>query len=236
MKWSPNETKFAVGSGARCISVCYFEKENDWWVSKHLKKPIRSTILSLDWHPNSVLLAAGSSDSKFRVFSAFIKGLDSKPESTGWGEKLPFNTICADYSVGGWVHDVSFSKDGSSVAFVGHDSSVNIAFPDRVVTKRTQFLPFTCVLFLDNIYVGGHDCEILQFDTNLNFVEKVKGESKQSKTVTNKFKLMDLKGQTKSTADLLSVHQNSIKTLQWIGNGISSTGLDGKLCVWNGLQ
>ena len=22
--------KFAVGSGARCISVCYFEKENDW--------------------------------------------------------------------------------------------------------------------------------------------------------------------------------------------------------------
>ena len=24
--------KFAVGSGARCISVCYFEKENDWLV------------------------------------------------------------------------------------------------------------------------------------------------------------------------------------------------------------
>ena len=24
------EDKFAVGSGARLISVCYFEKENDW--------------------------------------------------------------------------------------------------------------------------------------------------------------------------------------------------------------
>lgn len=36
------------------------------WVCKHIKKPIRSTILSLDWHPNNVLLAAGSCDFKCR--------------------------------------------------------------------------------------------------------------------------------------------------------------------------
>lgn len=30
VKWSPLENKFAVGSGARLISVCYFESENDW--------------------------------------------------------------------------------------------------------------------------------------------------------------------------------------------------------------
>ncbi len=24
------ENKFAVGSGARVVSVCYFEEENDW--------------------------------------------------------------------------------------------------------------------------------------------------------------------------------------------------------------
>uniref|UniRef100_A0A4W5LKV4 Actin related protein 2/3 complex, subunit 1A n=1 Tax=Hucho hucho TaxID=62062 RepID=A0A4W5LKV4_9TELE len=65
VKWSPLENKFAVGSGARLISVCYFESDNDWWVSKHIKKPIRSTILSLDWHPNNVLLAAGSCDFKW---------------------------------------------------------------------------------------------------------------------------------------------------------------------------
>lgn len=64
VKWSPRENKFAVGSGARLISVCYFESENDWWVSKHIKKPIRSTITSLDWHPNNILLAAGSTDYK----------------------------------------------------------------------------------------------------------------------------------------------------------------------------
>ena len=40
-----SETKFAVGSGARLIAVCYFEVDNDWWVSKHIKKPIRSTVL-----------------------------------------------------------------------------------------------------------------------------------------------------------------------------------------------
>lgn len=31
VKWSPLENKFALGSGARLISVCYFEEENDWW-------------------------------------------------------------------------------------------------------------------------------------------------------------------------------------------------------------
>jgi WD domain, G-beta repeat. len=61
------ENKFAVGSGARLISVCYFESENDWWVSKHIKKPIRSTITSIDWHPNNVLLVAGSADFKVSI-------------------------------------------------------------------------------------------------------------------------------------------------------------------------
>lgn len=78
VRWSPNEDKFAVASGARAIAVCYFEEDNDWWVSKHIKKPIRSTVLSVDWHPNNVLLAAGSADNKARVFSAFIKGVDKK--------------------------------------------------------------------------------------------------------------------------------------------------------------
>ena len=39
-----SEDKFAVGSGARLISVSYYEEDNDWWVSKHIKKPIRSTV------------------------------------------------------------------------------------------------------------------------------------------------------------------------------------------------
>lgn len=34
VKWSPLENKFALGSGARLISVCYFEEENDWLVAQ----------------------------------------------------------------------------------------------------------------------------------------------------------------------------------------------------------
>ena len=60
------------------IAICSFDPENNWWVSKLLKKPIRSTVLAVDWHPNNVLLAAGSADMKARVFSAYIKELDDK--------------------------------------------------------------------------------------------------------------------------------------------------------------
>jgi actin related protein 2/3 complex subunit 1A/1B len=78
VRWSPKEDKFAVASGARTISVCHFEADNDWWVSKHIKKPIRSTVFSVDWHPGNILIAAGSADMKARVFSAYIKDVDDK--------------------------------------------------------------------------------------------------------------------------------------------------------------
>jgi len=94
VRWSPLENKFAAASGARCdsksyslepsepiiraIAICSFDEENNWWVSKLLKKPIRSTVLSVDWHPNNVLLAAGSPDMKARVFSAYIGDVDEK--------------------------------------------------------------------------------------------------------------------------------------------------------------
>ena len=34
--------------------------------------------LSIDWHPNNVLLVAGCADTKPCVFSAYIKGMDKK--------------------------------------------------------------------------------------------------------------------------------------------------------------
>ena len=44
VRWSPLENKFAVGCAAKLVSVCYFERENDWWVSKHIKKHLKSTV------------------------------------------------------------------------------------------------------------------------------------------------------------------------------------------------
>lgn len=121
----------------RAIAVCSFDAENNWWVARQLKKPIRSTVLSVDWHPNNVLLAAGSADMKARVLSAYIKDVDkrlvlhrggytrmtetlsTRPAATIWGEKLPFNTVCGEYAspAGGWVHAVSFSPSGDVLAF-----------------------------------------------------------------------------------------------------------------------
>ena len=49
------------------MQVCYYDKDNDWWVAKHIKKPLRSTVTCLDWHPNNVLLAAGATDYKVRI-------------------------------------------------------------------------------------------------------------------------------------------------------------------------
>merc|ERR1712080_587174 len=98
VRWSPEENKFAVGSGARIISVCYFEKENDWWVAKHIKKPLRSTITALDWHPNNILLAAGAADFKVRVFSGYVKEIEPRPSATTWGAKMPMGNMMAEFS------------------------------------------------------------------------------------------------------------------------------------------
>jgi len=169
VKWSPLEDKFAVGSGARAIAICSFDPENDWWVSRLLKKPIRSTVLSVDWHPNNVLLAAGSADMKARVFSAFIKDVDKRPAPTVWGEKLPFNTICGEYTspAGGWVHAVGFSPSGDVLAFASHDSSVSIVYPGgpTIFNIRISSLPFVSLVWTaeDSLVTAGHDCQPIVF-------------------------------------------------------------------------
>ena len=67
-------------------------------MSKHIKKPIRSTVLSLDWHPNNCLIACGCADFKTRVFSAYVKDCDEKPESTCWGKKMTMGNLMAEFS------------------------------------------------------------------------------------------------------------------------------------------
>lgn len=174
VRWSPDEQKFAVGSGSRTIAVCQYDDESNWWVAKHIKKPLRSTVLAIDWHPNSVLLAAGSADARCRVFSAFIKGVDSKPAPSKWGERLPFNTVCADFgsSAGGWVHDVAFSPSGDALAFVSHDATVTVVYPSgpdqppaAIWAIKLPTLPLVSLTFCnEDVFVGaGHDCQPLVF-------------------------------------------------------------------------
>ena len=234
VRWSPSELKFAVGSGARVISICYFEEENDWWVSKHLKKPIRSTITSIAWHPNSVLLAAGSTDSHARVFSSFIKGVDARPEATVWGERLPFNTVCGEYlnNSAGWIHGCSFSPSGNALAFTAHDSSITVAYPSgpdqppvAVISVSTQLLPFMGLVWKDEneIIAAGYDCEAYRFQGNergwhISGSMESKGRpglsGVQEESALNMFKQMDLKGKVKDDTQLKTIHQNTISTIR----------------------
>lgn len=71
-----SETKFAIGSGAKTVCVCYYEPENNWWISKHIKKKHASSVTDVAWHPNSLLLATASTDCRCRIYSAFVKGVD----------------------------------------------------------------------------------------------------------------------------------------------------------------
>ncbi|XP_044771660.1 actin-related protein 2/3 complex subunit 1A isoform X1 [Neomonachus schauinslandi] len=226
VKWSPLENKFAVGSGARLISVCYFESENDWWVSKHIKKPIRSTVLSLDWHPNNVLLAAGSCDFKCRVFSAYIKEVDEKPASTPWGSKMPFGQLMSEFGgsgAGGWVHGVSFSASGSRLAWVSHDSTVSVADASKSVqvsTLKTEFLPLLSVSFVseNSVVAAGHDCCPMLFNYDdrgcLTFVSKLdipKQSIQRNMSAMERFRNMDKRATTEDRNTALeTLHQNSI--------------------------
>jgi len=259
VSWSPKEDKFAVGSSARLISVCYFEKENDWWVSKHIKKPIRSTVLCLDWHPNNLLLAAGSSDFKTRVFSAFIKEVDGKTNTdTIWGKKSSFGSCLSEFSNGrgGWVHGVSFSASGNKLAWVGHDSSisvVNAANDNKMATIKGDFLPFmACVWASENsIITAGYDYVPVLFShddsDSLTMGQKLDVPKKKESTGTvsamAKFRTLDKQAQSAddSAADagVKTTHQNAITQVQISAGSKSAatkfttSGVDGRIVVWD---
>lgn len=233
-RWSPDGSKFAVGLADRIVAVCYYEPENDWWVSKHLKKPLRLTITSLLWHPNNVLLACGLTDGHARVFSAYIKGLDAKPEPSAWGAKLPFQTLCGDFSTttGAWIHAVAFSPAGDALAYVLHDAELHVVYPSQegqppklFLQVTTNHLPFTLLVYaLDTqVVAAGHGGNLVVFEGSASAwsESRVVGSSEPNPTVRapanddddeisshqalNMFKQMDLKGRVAKGSVLSSL-------------------------------
>ena len=37
-RWTPDGRKFSVGSGAKCVPIAHYESDQDWWISKMIKK------------------------------------------------------------------------------------------------------------------------------------------------------------------------------------------------------
>ncbi|MCJ8739034.1 hypothetical protein PDJAM_G00042550 [Pangasius djambal] len=252
VKWSPLENKFALGSGAKLISVCYFEKENDWWLSKHIKKGICSTVLSLDWHPNNILLAAGSADLHCRVFSTYIKEIEDKPGPTPWGAKMPFGEMLLENKdCGGWVHSVAFSPSGDMLAWVSHNSAISVADATQgkeVTQLSTEHLPLLSLLYISEteIVAAGHDCCPYHFSYKgpgkLEFVRKLgiaKQTSKNSMSAMQHFRNLDKKATTdEEDNELSTLHQNSITQLCVVEGDkakvekFSSVSLDGAMVLW----
>lgn len=254
VKWSPNEDKFAVASSAKVVSVCHFEEDNDWWVSKHIKKH-RSTVLKVAWHPNNNILATACTDYKARVFSAAIKGVDKKPEPTVWGEPKIFGDLLGEFDCTAWVHGITFSTSGNILAYSGHDSTVSFVDPqagNNATTIRLSGLPLLDLLFLDDTRLvgAGHDCMPFLF-TNAggwSFTKSFDGEKKEAPKAGEAgagaramFQNMDSRGTTDSSSlqtVLDTKHQNTItclrpyKKMSGKTTEFTSSGLDGNVVFW----
>lgn len=253
VRWSPLENKFAVGSGAKLVSVCYYEKENDWWVSKQIKKPIKSTVTCIDWHPNNVLLAVGACDFKARVFSAYVKEVDEKPSPNPWGSKLPFGALLSEVACSGWIHSVAFSPSGCRLVFVSHDSSIALIDTNRstneAVVLRTTRLPLTSVQWIteNGIIAAGHDCSPMLFtykDNKLKFVTMLDVPSEQKSTNANnamqKFRDIDRRAVSEAVnVQLKTLHQNAItQIVPHSGRNdnlqkFTTCGIDGLVALWD---
>jgi len=250
-QWSPKEDKFAVGSGAKLVSVCYFEPDNNWWVSKHIREKVDSTITCLDWHPNNVLLAAGGTDNRARVVSGFVSGIDKKEDvknGTAFGNKLPFGLLLAEFQVNGWVQSIKWSPSGNQLAWSSQDSTVHFlncpSTEHTVQSIPTKFLPFRDLIWTNEnnvVFVGFDANPTLYVNTGSSWkfdrlldVKQAAGTGKAlaAKDVWTARTNLGSESAGQDTK-LETQHQNCVTVIRLVDNKTFSTsGNDGNLGIW----
>lgn len=259
VQWSPKENKFAVGSGAKTVCICYYEQENNWWVSKIIRKRHDSSVTSVAWHPNNILLATTSTDGKCRVFSTFIKGVDSKHSSSGSSDtKFGEQIMQLDLSHS-WTFGIRWSPSGNTLAYAGHDSM--IYFVDDVGSSPSaqsvafRDLPLRDVLFLsERMVIGvGYDCNPMVFVADerglwsfLRFLDEKKQPSSAKYGSQFSETFGKLYGQSKfgsnetNESSRTRAHENCIisvvplkKARDSIVTTFTTAGLDGKVVTWD---
>jgi len=234
-RWSVDENKFVVGSGGKIVSVCSFDKENNWWVAKQIKKnvPHKSTITAVAYHPtDNLLMATGCCDLKARLLNSWLKDVDAKDK------KSEFAQVHVEHDSKGWVHDVQFSPSGDLFAFVDHSASLTItSVKDHsiVASISTSHLPFMKLLWLSEnaIVVVGHDFTPILFSNSSGWKCLGRAEKeapKEEKRTVGK--------ETPTAPEVTSRHRNCINSLAYYKKekGIVSdfiTGsLDGRILFW----
>lgn len=263
VQWSPKENKFAVGSGAKTVCICYYEQENNWWVSKLIRKRHESSVTSVAWHPNNILLATTSTDGKCRVFSTFIKGVDTR-DSAGPSADSKFGEQIMQLDLSFcWAFGIKWSPSGNTFAYVGHNSM--IYFVDDVGPSPSaqsvafRDLPLRDVLFIsERIVIGvGFDCNPMVFTADerglwsfLRFLDERKIATSSSRygsqfsETFGKFYSQSKYGTSNDTSEPSRrrgiAHENcinSIVAMKKAGDSISTrfstSGLDGKVVIWD---
>merc|ERR1719228_2809907 len=147
---------------------------------------------------------------------------------------------------GGWVHAVSFSADGSKLAWVGHDSSISVADAGKemmVMKLRTDLLPMLTLTWISSntLVAAGHNCVPITFsvDQGGRLEEDKKQETTGASSAMRMFQNKDRLGQSELESKLNTTHQNQISELR-IHSGnkgnvttISTCAGDGKLVIWD---
>ncbi|XP_062221548.1 actin-related protein 2/3 complex subunit 1B-like isoform X2 [Phragmites australis] len=263
VQWSPKENKFAVGSGAKSVCICYYEQENNWWISKVIRKRHESSVTNVAWHPNNIHLATTSTDGKCRIFSTFIKGVDTRGSQASTSSDWKFGEQIAQLDLSStWAFGVRWSPSGKTLAYTGHNSMVY--FIDDVESSPAaqnlvlRDLPLRDILFVsEHMVIGvGFDCNPMIFaadETGLwsfvRYLDERKATPSTSKASQLSEALVKLYGQTKqgTSSDTVEpskprggAHENCITCIVPLRTGsdnaikrFSTSGLDGKIVVWD---
>lgn len=162
--WSPHEAKFALGSGAKAVCVGFYDPESKWWACKLIRKPHTSSVTALAWHPNSLVLATGSTDCKVRLFNAYLSGYEPPAPASAAGA-LPPGSAFGDclmevaHEGCGWLHGLAWAGQGPGavLTYASHDKAVGaVAGPQVDAVLRLPGLPLKCLLPVsERLLVGG---------------------------------------------------------------------------------
>lgn len=262
VKWSPDGKKFAVASSDKQTMVCWYDVASNWWISRALLKKSKSAVVALSWHPNSQVLATASTDYKCRVSWAHLADSDLEPDTSLFGspDPLRFGDTIIDFEVPNkaWVNDVAWSPSGRQLGYVSHDGLLHIvtfALGGRELpvqqTVKTAGLPAMRLLWLSEqaIVTGGHNekPDVFISPAGGSWAFAGSGEAKDASrpsvasTVDAAKSMFGARvgGVAKSSSASKGKHQSAITFIQpYTSAGgkvsaISSSGLDGKVIVWD---
>uniref|UniRef100_M4DYT0 Arp2/3 complex 41 kDa subunit n=1 Tax=Brassica campestris TaxID=3711 RepID=M4DYT0_BRACM len=186
------------------------------WVSKLIRKRHESSVTNVAWHTNNILLATTSTDGKCRVFSTFIKGVDTKDSKAGSPAESKFGEVLfiSEKMV------ISVGYDSNPMVFAADDTGICLFLN---FSSNIRNLSLSVLFCLTRVFI------VLCFQFSEAFT-KFYGQSKA--TTANEA--------SESSKSRGSVHDNCINSIVSLSKAgspqvmrFSTSGLDGKIAIWD---